>query len=387
MESVEHKHLSLGPIVATIGAILIGLGVAWLIALNWSDIPSAFKILILIIATGTAYSTGIFLRIKNYHKIGGSLIFLGAILYTLSIFLIAQIFNLPETTQFNAHLLLLAWIGILVVSYIFDSTSSLILALTQFLIWISLQFFSFTENFRGDFAIGILAIIYLAVGVLLYGLTQFHKSNNHEFSGIYRYWTAFYILLITYILSFQSLLPILWPTDFQINSGMLIFLLTISFISLIVAAIGIITSLNKKKLSGKEVISFVLITVLYIILISSASLVSGAKTGFRGGMDTGLFLMWIFDNILFIIVILAVIGYGVRYKSSNIVNLGIIFFALDILTRYIGFWLDLGGQIGFAVMAIIGGIILLIGGWLIEKWRKDLVTKTKSNKNIGYSIT
>jgi len=80
-----------------------------------------------------------------------------------------------------------------------------------------------------------------------------------------------------------------------------------------------------------------------------------------------------FDNILFIGVILTVIGYGIKAKSSDIVNLGIMFFALDIITRYIGFMLDFGGQIGFAVMAIFGGIILIFGGWGIEKWRKSLI--------------
>ena len=85
-------------------------------------------------------------------------------------------------------------------------------------------------------------------------------------------------------------------------------------------------------------------------------------------------------------VILAVIGYGVKYKSSKIVNLGILFFIIDIITRYIGFWMDLGGQVGFAVMAIIGGIILIIGGWSIEKWRKGLIQKSKSKSELGFSI-
>jgi hypothetical protein len=63
------------------------------------------------------------------------------------------------------------------------------------------------------------------------------------------------------------------------------------------------------------------------------------------------------------------------------------FFALDIITRYIGFVSDFGGQIGFAVMSIIGGIILIFGGWSIEKWRKRLIERTQSNKQQTYSIS
>ncbi len=62
------------------------------------------------------------------------------------------------------------------------------------------------------------------------------------------------------------------------------------------------------------------------------------------------------------------------------------FFALDIITRYIGFVLDFGGQVGFAVMSIIGGIILILGGWGIEKWRRRLIEKTREKSEQNYSI-
>src|SRR3989344_6770101 len=335
-EEVELKqHISFGAVVATIGSILIALGIAWLIALNWKDMPSALKVLILVLA---------------------------ALLYTLSIFLIAQTFNLATSLQANALLLLLAWVGILFVSYIFDSSSSLVIALTEFLVWISLQYFSFVELFKGEFSIGILTIIYLVVSMGLYGLTQIHKSRDHKFSGVYRYWTAFYVLLLTYILSFQSFLPMLWPKGFESTANVLVFLIIISLIAIVLAIVGIFMSLSKNKLSGKEVIGFIGLVFLYILLISLASLVSGESV-FRGAISGGMWAMWLFDNILFILVILSVIGYGTRYQSAEIVNLAIMFFALDIVTRYIGFVLDFGGQVGFAIMSIIVGIILIIGGW------------------------
>jgi len=385
-EEVELKqHISFGAVVATIGSILIALGIAWLIALNWAAMPSELKVLILVLATAGAYTAGVLFRTHDYEKIGGSLLVLGALLYTLSIFLIAQTFNLATSLQANAFLLLLAWVGILFASYILDSSPSLIVALAEFLVWISLQYFSFVELFRGDFSVGILAIIYLVVGIGLYGLTQIHKSRDHEFAGIYRYWTAFYVLLLTYILSFQSLLPMLWPDGFSLTASVLVFLIIISLIAIILAVVGISMSVSKNKLTGKEVIGFIGLVLLYILLISLASLVSGASA-FRGSISGGLWVMWLFDNILFILVILSVIGYGTRYKSEKIVNLAIMFFALDIITRYIGFVLDFGGQVGFAVMSIIGGIILIAGGWGIEKWRRRLIDKTKERAEQNYSI-
>ena len=382
------QSVSFGAIVATMGSILIALGIAWLIALNWKEMPSALKVIILISLTISAYAAGVLFRINDYKKIGDALLVLGALLYTLSIFLISQTFHLATSLQANAFLLLLAWVGILIASYVFNSSPSLLIALSEFLIWISMQYFSFIRLSNKGFSIGILTIIYLVVGIGLYGLTQIHKSKNHKFSSIYRYWTAFYVLLLTYILSFQSLLPLLWPKGFELTANVLIFLIISSFIALILAIIGIFMSINEKKLSGKEVVGFISIVVLYILLISLASLLSEQSIfeGIRGSISGGLWVMWLFDNALFILVILSVIGYGTRYKSAKIVNLAIMFFALDIITRYIGFILDFGGQMGFALMSILGGIILIAGGWGIEKWRRRLIEKTREKEENNYSF-
>ncbi len=382
IESVELKqNISFGAIISTIGSILIALGVAWMIALNWSEMPSALKVTILIIATLGAYTAGVLFRIRDYATIGGSLLVLGALLYTLSIFLIAQTFNLSTSLQSNSWLLLLSVVGIFLATYTFDSAPSLVIALAEFLVWISLQYFSFVSILGGEFSIGILTIIYLAVGIGLYGLTQIHKSKNHEFSEVYRYWSAFYILLLTYILSFQSLLVILWPSGFVLMPNVLFFLMIISFFALALAVTGIYMAVAKGKLSGKEVLGFIGLVLLYVLLICLASLVSGNIYDVYGGgsISGGLWAMWLFDNALFILVILSVIGYGTRYGSARIVNLAITFFALDIITRYIGFIMDFGGQMGFAVMSIIGGIILIAGGWGIEKWRRRLIEKIKEN--------
>jgi len=388
MKSVK-ANVSFGSIVATIGSILIGLGVAWMLALNWDAIPSALKIVLLVIATGSAYGTGVFARIKNYHKIGHSFLFLGAILYTLSIFLIAQIFSTSPTFQGTAILLLLSWVGILFTAYIFDSSLNLVLALVQFLIWIALQYIALFEDRLQNIiepGLGILALIYLAIAILLYGLTQYHKSKNHEFFDVYRFWTALYILLLTYILSFQSLLPIIWPTGFSLDAVALMFMIGIFLVSIIAALVGISMSLNKKTLTGKEVFGFVVTVIIYILLITLASLVSGARVGFSRGISPLLLILWLVNNIVFIMVILAVIGYGVHYKSSKIVNLAISFFVLNIITRYIGFIIDLGGQMGFAVLSIIGGVILLFGGWAIEQWREKLIKKTESAGQVGFAL-
>jgi uncharacterized membrane protein len=388
MIDFKKGEVSFGAIVATLGAILIALGIAWFMALNWHEIHSALKIVILVFFTVGAYFSGVLFRINDYEKIGGSLLVLGALLYTLSIFLIAQIFSTEASIQGIAFLLLLAWVGILFASYIFGSSFSLVIALIEFLIWISFQFFAFVEIFDGDFSIGILVIIYLLVGVGFYGLTQIHKSRGSDFAQVYRFWTAFYVLLLTYILSFQTFLVMLWPAGFSLSGGILIFLIAMFFISVILAIIGISMSVNSGKLTSNEVFGFVGLVFLYILLIALTGLFSGDISSLlgRGSLSGGLWAMWLFDNILFIFVILSVIGYGTRYKSSKIVSLAISFFALDVITRYIGFIMDFGGYLGAAMISILGGIILIAGGWGLEKWRKRLIKRTEQKTEAGYAV-
>ena len=119
-------------------------------------------------------------RIKNYIGIGKALLVLGSLLYTLSIFLIAQIYSTDTTPQGIAWLLLLAWIGVFISSYIFASSASLIVALIEFLIWIIIQFIAFTESAKELVSPGILAFYFLFVGILFYGLNLWHKAKKQD---------------------------------------------------------------------------------------------------------------------------------------------------------------------------------------------------------------
>ena len=489
------RGASFGSIVATIGAILIGVGVAWLIAMNWHVIPSLLKVMILLFSTALAYVIGVLFRMHEHRGIGGSLLMLGSLLYTLSIFLIAQIYSTSVSLQGLAFLWLLAWVGVIAASYIFGSSVSLVIGLGEFLIWISFQYFAFVEVSSSEFSLGFLAVLYLLSGVLFYGLNLLHKSGTHGFAQLYSWWSIFYFLVFAYILSFQLLLPILWPNGIIFSSSSLIFVIIFSVISIGIFAIGAVIAFNNRTVKGIEILGFIAITILFAVIIISASFVSSSlgscitkscrdletqnscekveipnsyciweqenciqdscyrynkdenscknalkelkcvwsnesygqcdpnvtyaeqaevyRTGIdkncgkydnnreaclsedicgwsAGGMYYGLFgrgrlvpfnlwAMWIFDNIIFILFILGVIGYGTKNKSPKIANLGIIFFALDIIIWYLGFVFDFWGFTSLSILFIIGGIILIFGGWLIEKWRRRLIEQAKEN--------
>lgn len=381
------KGASFGTIVAVFGSILIAVGVAWLIAQNWHQLPSAVKIVILLVVTSAAYTSGTIFRVKGHQGTGKSLLILGALLYTLSIFLIAQIFSTSTSFQGTAWLLLLAWIGVIAAAYLFDSSASLVIALFEFIIWLVIQFIAFMEAKDDMISPGILAFYFLTAGILLYGLSLFHRSKGYKFARVYQWWTAFYFLLFTYILTFQTLLPLMWPKEAASASNSLVFLLFFGIAASASILIGLVKAVSNKSVQNKEIFAFIAVVVLLGVIIGLTSFVSEDNgdmlswfLGGRGEVSTALWAMWIFVNITFILAILGIIFYGTWQKLPKIINLGVIFFGLDVITRYVGFIMDLWGYTSLSVIFITGGIVLLAGGYFIEKWRRNLITKTEPAK-------
>lgn len=276
MKFLNKKGVSFGAIIATIGSILIALGFAWLIAQNWHIMPDAVKIILMIVLTASAFTAGVLLGMKGYPLIGKSFNVLGALLYTLSIFLIAQTFNFDATIQGTANLLLLAWIGVTAAAYILDTSVCLIVALIEFLVWISIQFISFVDSAHSyeESIFGMMLLTYLAVGIFLYGLYLIHKSKSLRFAKVYQWWTAFYFLMFAYIISFQALLPMIWSEGFKMPQSPLMFILVLSLLAVIAFIFGLIISLDNKSVSKWEIIGVVSAIVLLIVTV----LISGMVT-------------------------------------------------------------------------------------------------------------
>lgn len=517
---MDNKGISsFGSILALIGSILIGVGVAWLLADNWHFIPSFLKIIILMSLTGAAYFSGVYLRVKNYYKIGSALIFLGSALYTLSVFLIAQIFSTETSLQGTAILFLISLIGVFFAAYILNSMSSVTLAFLEFFIFVGIQFFAFVEhtNFSGAY----FAVIYLLLGILGYSLSLIHSYYNHNFSKLYKIWSAVYFLIFGYILSFEAVLPSLWSYGLSLSNSAIYFILIIAIFSIASFIYGVKVSIKTMR---KEIIIFSIVMSLLILVIfasffvlkdtgscsakycydlkspsdcKDSNMVTQCKwtsnycqedscylyankndcnlkiigktscvwdgfscsedncyiyktesdcndagvrlnktcSWFIQGYDANcieknpdsmfkdiyfernnlcqnitvkdsctssneckwgpyhpnnysyrnaplnLMLLWIFSNFIFLALIILIIFYATIDKNPIIVNIAITFFALDILTRYIGFIQDYWGYVSLSLFFITGGVILILGGYGIEKWRRKLIKKTLLRKN------
>ncbi|MBW2976754.1 DUF2157 domain-containing protein [Candidatus Woesearchaeota archaeon] len=171
MHTNKRGAASFGTIVAIFGSILIALGIAWLIAQNWHQMHAALKIIILLAVTSAAYISGIMFRVRDYSGIGEALLILGALLFTLSVFLIAQIFATSVSWQGKSWLWFLAFGGVLLASYILQSNLSYTIAIAEYVIWVFTQTFAFFEKTgRLDASGGLILTVFFVISGILVGL-------------------------------------------------------------------------------------------------------------------------------------------------------------------------------------------------------------------------
>jgi uncharacterized membrane protein len=366
-------------VFSTIGAILISLGVIWFLASNWHQMPSFAKILILVIATSAAYFAGYKLE-AEHETIAQTMYMLTAILWTLSLFLIAQIFNLTSTFQANSNILLVALIGTATLSYLLRSSLTLVVAIFTFEAWVWLQTISSVMTmealgFEGAFSL--ILLNQLAVTGTLFGLALLHRAYNQDFAPVYTWWAAFSIFGLGFWLSNQAaqgFVPGFW------QMSMLLLLPRLAVPALLIAA-GTYLSLSQKKISKFDAWSGASIWLGYIIAISILPTILGLAPGqdvFRiWDMSPGYIVQWLIFNVIYIALMLTVISFGTREKRTSLVYLTLLYFVVYIAARYIGFIADLSGYLAISTMFIIGGIGLIVVAYFLNKFRKHTLAQLR----------
>jgi len=552
------KRASFGTVVAILGSCLVALGVAWLLAQNWQQIPDAAKILILVAATGGALAVAVWLRRRGDRGVAAALLLLASLLWTLSVFLVAQIFSTDASLQGTAWLLVLATAGAVAIAYGLESRASLVVGLLEVLVWLFVQFLALLQR-QDEFSSALLALLFLGAGVGFYALRLLHTER---FASLYRLWTVLYFLLFAYVLSFRDLLPRLWSETAD-KSVAAAFVAAVWAVSVVAAAFGVVRSRSRAsgRVAGREPAAVAALVVALLALLLASRFVVGEDFGacrsqpcylleaetcadspacrwqdeqcqprpllppadvcrgfaaaevcrdagcrwgmvfgdgcdevatwcadqpwlacadqlqrcarndyafsdcatfaddcwradlnrdacvailagcqfaegcaadatlyqsctqigtaercneqercswedglcqdvdpcaaaaspqacaadplctwtkerrMRDGVPAAVWALWIVINLVFVGVILLVIGYGSGLGDGAVINLGIAFFALDVVTRYIGFVIDFWGYTSLSLVFIVGGLLLVYGGYRLERWRRRLIAK------------
>ncbi len=348
--------------ISTIGAVLLGIGAILFVSSNWDQMSSLLKSVILLASTFLAYGIGFHFQYgkKNYPKVGAALLFLGAMLFGASVFLIAQIYHVNA----NAHVLLLIWlIGVLPFVYAFSSTPVAALSAVLFFLWLGFFVFRGTRLFDAFADIRFLPAMYLICGVMVFGIGAMHyfADGLKKVARIFRIGALKVLMVSLFLLTFEEFSGVVMRR----YNGELDLLSLVSgqfkFMMVIFSLVAIFTLL------------------INWFFNPSKSKTSAFESWFGFGM-VGLTLFFFFFPpassvyiILFNLLMVAVIGtflwIGHKREDMKLVNMGMFWTAVFIFARYFDFFWDLLSR---SVFFMVGGLILVLGGIALEKKRREI---------------
>ncbi|MFZ5815188.1 MAG: DUF2157 domain-containing protein [Bacillota bacterium] len=387
-------------IFSILGSLLVGAGVILYFAANWPLIPAGVKVAAILAATLGSYAAGFYFQYRrgDSPRLGQGLIFLGSLLYGAGIWLIAQIFHLD--TDFPTGFL--AWGGgILPLVWATGSRPVLYLATALLTVWtvgaqtemgqqnylfplvmlgavlplarrtetrlaeagvlLSLLLWFLINVGRTDLdgvggapmlVVGRLALLY-GSAVFLAGLARLGDRRTYLGSG------GFVGLAGAYLLTFnvprwappvEHELPSLFAGTPYTVAGTLI---------LLVGAVAAAWLYRRRAEEGwRYLLPAALAPVAAVLLAEWLPEVA----------------RMVFFNLFLLGGVVGLVAVGIQQRTELLVNLGLIAFAVHLITRYFDLFFSAMNRSFFF---IFGGVLLLAGGWFLERNRRRWVGDLK----------
>jgi len=142
----ETPGLPWGTIIfASLGGVILGLGVILLFAYNWDKIPRFWKLALIASALGIVHAVAIILhtRSERFKTLGEALGLLGTMIFGAGIFLVAQIYHIEEHFP-NAFII---WaLGALALAWAMPSIAQGILAAVLIAVWCGSESVAFNTS-------------------------------------------------------------------------------------------------------------------------------------------------------------------------------------------------------------------------------------------------
>ena len=349
-------------IISLVGAVLVAAGIVLLIAANWDAIPRGVKIFAGLALMLGAHAGGWWLREvrQDYRKTGEALHLIGALLFLGNIALVGQIYHLISRPP-NAFLLW--WVGIAALPWLLRSKVLHVLALLAFGLWFGVEVNQDDSPIRlrdecQVLAYSLLGLVYLGFGYAL------RRGAFPSFAKLTERLGLLALLAFAFPLTWQGFLD-----DYH-------HAVTGSY--WILAALAIVAT------------GLVAFGARHLELDRQWRWTWGLSLAFTAGLLVAAFFapherVWGWHNnftptnaiaalALFVFCLLQ-IQVGLQERSPFLVNLGILFVALDIVAAYIGLF---GTMARTGLMFVVSGVFLILFGVYLEKKRRKLMKQIKA---------
>lgn len=345
------------PLFAILGSVLVGVGVIVFFASNWQEIPRYGKLALIFVVMAITYGSGYTLSSESrFPRVGGALTFLGALFFGAAIFLVAQVYHM----KINDPNLLLWWfLGVLPLAYLSGSTATFTLSLVVGLFALGFRTGVWLDGVDGTAPL--FFALYLVLGLLCASLAEI--KGRFESTRRYRLPLAFVGLLLTagtlYLLTFKFPYE-MDRRDWEIPwEFLLVFNLAVGA-SLASALASILVARRQKLAPTLPYLAAALVFLLgasYMVVFLPFDSVAPYAVAF---------------NLIFFAGIVGLIVLGYVDRSPWLINMGLVFFTLDVVTRYFDFGFRLLDR---SLFFILGGLLLLGGGFALEQVRRRMLQR------------
>jgi len=354
-------------IVSIIGAVLIAAGIVLLISAHWNEIPRGVKI-----AGGLAlmlgfHAGGWWLREVQgkYRKTGEALQFIGSCLFLANIALIGQIYNIVSRPP-NAFLLW--WLGIAALPWLLRSKAQHVLLLLAFGIWFGLEInqrdsviFCGSDE-RQLMVYALLGLIYLGAGYWL------RRGSFAAFAPPMEKLGLLAFLIFVYPLTWKNFFGG-WENS-EIHQWVFP---ALGLLALVLPAIGLknLTALSRQWRWTWFMAILVMTIFMGTVWFGCWRLNSSSSSSFYGNGSWS----YLAGTLALFVFCLLQIQVGIQVRSPFLVNLGVVFIALDIVAAYGDL---LGSMARTGLMFVMSGVFLILFGVYLEKKRRALMKHINS---------
>lgn len=352
-------------IISIVGAVLVAAGIVLLIASNWEEIPRGWKIFTGLALMLGAHAGGWWLREvrQSYRKTGEALHLTGALLFLGNIALIGQIYHLVSRPP-NA--ILLWWAGIAALPWLLRSKALHVLALLAFGLWFGMEVNQNDSPLQLDdeecqvLAYGLLGLLYAGFGYVL------RRGAFAAFAKVTERLGILTLLTFSY--------PVTWP--------------------------GVIEGVSRDSAGAYWVVPLLAVIAVALVaagarnfelnrqwrwtwglgLVGTAGLLVAAffaPQNHSWGWHHGFTPMNAVAALALFVFCLLLIQVGLQERSTFLVNLGVVFIALDIIAAYFGLF---GTMARTGLMFVVSGVFLIVFGVYLEKKRRKLTKQIKAAK-------
>lgn len=341
-------------ILVNLGAVVLAAGLIAFFASNWIEFGHPAKVASLLLMTAGFYAAGVeFSELGRWRfpTLGLALVFLGCVMFGAAILLLGLIYGLRVQHAWSLLIDAGVWLG---TAYVLRSRLILFLGLIGLVAWFGAE----VGYLWGGYWVYLgRPFHFLGLGACLLAVSGLHAwRGNRRFSASYALVGLLLVYLAALILSIVDVQREFRAVEWQAPTAVW-FMLLAPYLLTAVALAVIHLYWRRTSLTDPSV----LLTLGLCVLLLLLSIIAWTP----GHRETYFIL-------LLTILTAGGIYLGVAWESPVVLNTSMVFFAINVYTRfYEYFWPAMPKSLFF----IVGGAVLIAGGVWAERVRRRVVRR------------